>query len=399
MTDPIKDKDSIPFDLEGAIGRWSKSLRRRPAIEDGDAADLEGYLRDKIEDLVGQGLSEKEAFKKAENEFSRGETLGDDYYRSRTTSHFGGRPPRFMPALVWNWFKVALRKLRKQKGYSFINIAGLAIGLTACMLILLWVKDERSYDRYHEKAGRIYRVAQFEEIGGVSERLAVAPFPSAPAFASEIPEVETYARLLRGAPLATVEGRKFDLTNVYFTDPGFFDIFTHVFLAGDRTAALASPGALVLTEETALKLFGRTDVVGKTVNFNNDYDLAVTAVIRNVPAHSHFSFNGLVSLGTIAARPEIRPVMDEWFRITGWVYVLLKDNADPAAVEAKMAAVTSQYVGEELRRSGSTMDFRLQPLSAIHLRSRLAGEIGANGDIRHVYVFSLIAAFILVIAC
>jgi putative ABC transport system permease protein len=399
MTDPVNDKGSIPFDLEGAIGRWSKSLRCRPAIEEGNLADLEGYLRDKIEDLVGQGLSLREAFERAESEFGRGDALDDDYYRTRRTSRFGARPPRFMPALVWNWCKIALRKLRKQKGYSFINIAGLAIGLTACLLILLWVKDELSYDTYHEKAGRIYRVAQSEEIGGVSERLAVAPFPSAPAFASEIPEFEDYARFLRGSPLATAEERKFDLTNVYFTDPGFFDIFTHVFLSGDRTAALASPGALVLTEETALKLFGRTDVLGKTVNFNNSYDLAVTAVIQNVPVNSHFRFNGLVSLSTIADRPELRSIMEDWFRVNGWVYVLLKDNADPSAAEAKMAAVTSKHVGEVLRRSGQTLEFKLQPLADIHLKSRLMGEIGVNGDIRYVYVFSLIAAFILVIAC
>jgi putative ABC transport system permease protein len=304
-----------------------------------------------------------------------------------------------MTALLWNYSKIALRKLRKQKAYSFINIAGLAVGLAACLLILVWVKDELSYDKYHEKADRIYKLAMFEEIGGVSSALAVAPFASAPAFVAEIPEVETYARLLRGAPLAVVEGRKFDLTDIYFTDPGFFDIFTYVFLEGDRETALALPGALVLTEETARKLFGRTDVLGQTVNFNNDYDLKVTAVIKDVPANSHFRFNGLVSLSTITNRADIRPIMEDWFRVTGWVYVLLKDQADPRAVEAKMAAVTLKHVGENLRQSGSKMDFRLQPLTDIHLRSRLEGEIGPSGDIRYVYVFSLIAAFILVLAC
>jgi putative ABC transport system permease protein len=403
MIDPSKEKKSAAFDLEQAVGRWLKLLRSRPAIQDGDLAELEGYLRDKIEDLVGQGLSEEAAFSAAESEFARGEALGDDYFRARSGSRFGvrppGQPPRFMPALLWNYSKIALRKLRKQRAYSLINIAGLAVGLAACLLILLWVKDELSYDRYHEKADRIFQLALYEEIGGAPSELAVAPFAAAPAFAAEIPEVETYTRLLNGAPLAVVEGRAFDLTDIYFTDPGFFDIFTHASLAGNGQTALASPGALVLTEETARKLFGQTDVLGRIVNFNNDYNLKVTAVIKNVPANSVFQFNGLVSLSTVASREEIREVMEDWFRVTGWVYVLLKGGADPRAVEAKMAAVTLKYAGENLRQSGSKMDFRLQPLTDLHLRSRLEGQIGRTGDIRYVYVFSLIAAFILVLAC
>ncbi len=298
-----------------------------------------------------------------------------------------------------NYLLIAWRNLRRYKGYSLINIIGLAIGLAACLLILLWVRDELSYDRYHEKANRIYRVAEFGEIGGVPEKLALAPFPAAPAFASEIPEVESYVRLLRGAPLAVVDGRKFDLTDVYFTDPEFFGILTHVFLAGNPMTALSSPGALVLTEGTAHKLFGRTDILGRTVNFNNDYDLTVTGVVKDVPANSHFRFNGLVSIGTVAGKQEIRQALESWFRFNGWSYVLLRENADPAVVEEKMADVTLKHAGEELRKSGSMMSFRLQPLTSIHLKSHLLGEIGINGDIRHVYVFSLIAVFILVIAC
>ncbi len=298
-----------------------------------------------------------------------------------------------------NYLVTAWRNLRRYKGYSLINIIGLAIGLAACLLILLWVRDELRYDRYHEKADRIFRVVEFGEIGGVPEKFALVPYRAAPAFASEIPEVESYVRLLRGTPLATVDGRKFDLKDVYFTDPDFFGIFSHAFLAGDPATSLASPGALVLTEDTARRLFGRTDVLGRTVNFNNDYDLTVTGVMRDVPANSHFRFTGLASIGTVAGKPDVRQALESWFRFNGWSYVLLRENADPAAVEAKMAAVTLQHAGEELRKSGNIMSFRLQPLTSIHLRSHLLGEIGINGDIRYVYVFSLIAVFILVIAC
>ena len=403
MTD-IKGKngESGSFDLEREIERWSRSLRRQSGIEDGDAADLEGYLRDKVEDLVGQGLNPKEAFEKAVREFDASDVLGEDYDRSRGAARLRGRlpgrPPRFLPALVWNYGKIALRKLRRQKVYSFINIAGLAVRLAACLLILLWVKDELSYDAYHEKADRIYRVGLSGGRDGASKGLAVAPFASAPAFAAEIPEIETYARLLDATPLAVVEGRKIDLTDIYFTDPSFFSIFSHRFLAGEPSTALSRPGALVLTEETARKLFGRTDVLGRTVNFDNEYDLRVTAVIRDVPANSHFRFKGLASLATVATRPEIRPYVEDWLRLAGWVYLLLRDGASPAAVEAKMAAVTFQRIGDEFSRPGSAGDFRLQPLASIHLWSHTVGEIEPNGDIRTVYAFSLIAAFILILA-
>ncbi|MBN2266463.1 MAG: ABC transporter permease [Candidatus Aminicenantes bacterium] len=398
MTETKDRAHDGPFDLERTIERWAKALRAQPGIEDGDAADLEGYLRDKIDGLVGQGLETRQAFERASAECAPGEAIGREYVRSRAPAPFGGGFLGRLP-LLGNYFKIALRKVRRQKAYSFINVAGLAVGLAACLMIMLWVKDELSYDAYHEKADRIYRLVESETIGGVSATFAVAPFVSAPAFASEIPEIETYARLLVSSPLAIVEDSRFDLTRVYYTDPGFFHIFSHVFLTGDRETALDSPGSLVLTEETARKLFGRTDVVGKTVNFNNAVDLKVTAVVAAVPANSHFRFNGLASISTIAERPDIRPVMEDWFRITGWIYLLLKDRADRAAMEAKMEAVTLEHAGDQLRQSGSSMAFRLQPLADIHLRSRLEGEIDAVGDIRYVYVFSLIAAFILVLAC
>jgi len=400
---PIDKNAKREFDLEKSIRGWAKSLKNHPGIEEGDVAELEGYLRDKIEDLVGRGLDEEEAFERAAREFARQGDLADDYSRARSASPLARpssrRPPRVLPALLWNYAKIAMRTLKKYRAYSLINVAGLAVGLAACLLILLWVGNERSFDRYHEKADRIYRISEREEIAGLSEAFALAPFVAAPTFAAEIPEVESYARLLKSSPLAVAGDRKFDLTDFYFTDPAFFGIFSHEFLFGDPGTALASPGNIILTEETARKLFGRIDVVGRTVNLNNVIDLGVTAVVENVPANSHFRFSALASLATVADRPEFRPMLESWFRLNGWGYVLLKPGADPAAVEAKMTAVTQEHAGEELERSGSEMSFRLQSLTSIHLRSHLEAEIEANGDIRHVYVFSVIAAFILILAC
>ncbi len=390
------------FILEDAIKKWKQGLAANQALEDGYIAELESHLRDKVDDLVRTGMSQDKAFHKVTTAMGQADDIGREFYKAYTTRR-SGRPswqlPRFMPALIWNYTKVAIRKIRRQKGYSFINIVGLAVGLAGCILITLWVKDELSYDRYHEKADRVFRLASSEEIGGINSPMALVPYPAAPAFASEIPEIEAYVRLLRANPLAITNGQKFDLTNVYYTDPDFFKIFTHSFLSGDPGTALAAPGSVVLTEETARKLFGRTDVLGTTLNFNHENDLRVTGVIRTIPRNSHFRFSSLASISTIQGKQEIRQALESWQRYNGWSYLLLKKNAAPVAVEKKMATAAEKYVGEDNRKGGTKQEFQLQKLTDIHLRSHRLAEIGENGDIRYIYVFSLIAAFILAIAC
>jgi putative ABC transport system permease protein len=390
------------FILEDAIKKWKQGLAANQTLEDGYIAELESHLRDKVENLVRTGMSSEEAFLEVTAAMGQADDIGREFYKAYTIRRSGRpswQPPRFMPALIWNCTKVALRKIRRQKGYSFINIIGLAVGLAGCILITLWVRDELSYDRYHEKAGRIYRLASSEEIGGIVSPMALVPYPAAPAFAFEIPEIEAYVRLLRASPLAIANGQKFDLTNVYYSDPDFFKIFTHAFLSGDPGTALAAPGSVVLTDETARKLFGRTDVLGKTLNFNHENDLRVTGVIRTIPHNAHFQFSSLAPISTIQGKQEIRQALESWQRYNGWSYLLLKKDTAPGAVEKKMAAAAEKYVGEDNRRGGTKQEFQLQKLTDIHLRSHRLAEIGENGDIRYIYMFSLIAAFILVIAC
>lgn len=393
--------DNPDFSLESAVRLWRKALSSSPGLEDGHIAELESGVRDEIAALVRRGMGEEQAFRRVTAETGRPEDIGPEYFKACGRRPSGRPPwqaPRFVPALLWNYLKVALRKIRRHKGYSFINIAGLAVGLAACLLILIWVRDELSYDRYHEHADRVFRLAWSEEIGGVEIPMALAPFPAGPAFASEVPGVEAYARIIRTYPQVLVGDRKFELTGACYTDPGFFRIFTCPFLHGDPATALDSPGSIVLTEKTARMLFGRTDVLGAGLNFNRAADLRVTGVIRNVPANSHFQFMALASLATIAENEGFRPLMNSWYRIAGWVYLRLGKNADPAAVEAKLAAVARKRAAAEDSTGGTKQTPRLQKLTDIHLRSHLMGEIGANGDIRYVCAFSLIAAFILVLA-
>jgi len=296
-----------------------------------------------------------------------------------------------------NYLTIALRNIKKQKGYSFINIAGLAVGMACCIFILLWVHDELSYDRYHEKSDRIYRITYAEEIGGAYDHYALSPFPAAPAFTAEVPEIIAYTRLWPRPGLVTYDDKKFDERGIFYADKHFFKIFSHEFIEGDSATALEIPGSIVLSQDMAQKIFGDENPLGKTVNLNADGDLKVTGVVKNVPLNSHFRFNYLVSMNTIQGKRA--EYLDAWLVIAGWSYVLLEEEADARMAEKKLAAIVEKHTGEDARKYGQKLYYFLQKLTDIHLRSHLGAEIEGNGDIRYVYVFSLIAVFILLIAC
>lgn len=298
--------------------------------------------------------------------------------------------------MLKNYLKTALRNIKKHKGYSFINIAGLAVGMACCILIFLWVQDELSYDGFHRNSDRIYRISYAEEIGGSYDHYSHSPFPAAGAFTAEIPGITAYTRLWKRTGLIKHGQKIFDEKNIFYADKDFFRIFTHSFIEGDPGTALEKPGSIVLTRDMAAKLFGDKEAMGETLNLSEDGDLKVTGVVDNVPDNSHFHFNYLVSMNTV--KGERAEFLDDWLVITGWSYVLLDENADTRLVEEKMAAVVEKYTGEDAGKYGIKLSYFLQPLKDIHLRSHLEGEIEGNGDIRYVWVFSLIAVFILVIA-
>ncbi len=299
--------------------------------------------------------------------------------------------------MLKNYLKIALRNIKKHKGYSLINIAGLAVGMTCCILILLWVQDEMSYDRYHENADRIYRITYAEEIGDAFDHYANSPFVAAPAFAAEVPGISAYTRLWQRTGLIKYNGNNFDERNIFYVDNDFLKIFSHEFIEGDPSTALENPGSIVLTRDMAKKIFGDKEALGKTLNLSADGDLQVTGVVENVPRHSHFHFNYLVSINTIQGRRA--EYLDAWLVIAGWSYLLLDENVAAENIEEKIAPVVEKHTGEDARKYGTKMFYYLQPLRDIHLRSNIEGEIEGNGDIRYVYVFSLIAVFILLIAC
>jgi putative ABC transport system permease protein len=299
--------------------------------------------------------------------------------------------------MIKNYLKIALRNVKKHKGYSFINIAGLVVGMLCCILILLWVQDELSYDRYHKNADRIYRITYAEVIGDAFDHYALSPFGGTQAIAAEVAGISTYTRLMERTGLIKYAENKFDERNIFYVDKDFFQIFSFELIEGDPTTALEDPGSIVLTQEMARKIFGNKPALGETLNLNADGDLQVTGVVKNVPRNSHFHFNYLVSINTIQERRA--RILDSWLGIAGCSYLLLEKNADAEIIEKNIAPVVDKHAGERAREVGTEMFYYLQPLTDIHLKSKLAAEIEGNGDIRYVYVFSLIAMFILLIAC
>jgi putative ABC transport system permease protein len=306
-----------------------------------------------------------------------------------------------------NYLKIAARNLLKHKAYSLINVAGLAIGMTCCILILLYVQHELSYDRHHEKAGRIYRVAADIKFGGNHFQMAVAPAPMAEALARDFPEVESAARFRNyGSSLVKKAGdQNFKEERVIYADNAIFDLFTIPLLAGDPRSALTAPDAVVISASTAKKYFGDADAVGQSLIFDNADAYKVTGVFADVPDNSHFHFDFIVSL---LISDESRN--NSWLSNNFTTYLLLKEGADPAALEAKFPTMIEKYLGpqalqilgislEEFYKSGNHARYYLQPLPDIHLHSDLGVEFEPNGSIKYVYIFSAIAVFILLIAC
>jgi len=310
-----------------------------------------------------------------------------------------------------NMLKIMLRNLRKYKAFSSINIMGLAIGMACCLLILMFVADELSYDRYNIRGDRIYRFNSHSTIGGTTRRFAASPAALAPAVKETIPEVLAYARVFQlGRAQFVYEGRNIDIPDFYGADEDFFNIFSHEFLAGDPAESLKRPRSLVITEDAANQIFGTSGALGKVITIVQGpqrADFAITGVIRNVPRNSHFRFNILLSTATFRVpppadgqnRPPQRNPLDEFFAFGAHSYILVDKNTDIAALDRKVRELVETRWGDFLRQRGVVRWYELQNLYDIHLRSSYEAELGNPGNIQYVYLFGAIALFVLFIAC
>lgn len=308
--------------------------------------------------------------------------------------------------MLKNYLKIAWRNLIRNRTISMINITGLGMGIATCLLIGLYVLDELAYDRFNQKADRIARVV-FKGIvqGGVINEAHVMP-PVAAAMKNQFPEVEESARLrIGGRPFFVVGDQVFNDENLAYVDASFFKIFTLPLVSGDVSTVLANPNDVVLSESTARKYFGTTNVIGKSLQRkSNEPLLKITGVMKDIPQNSHFHFDIFTSLEVIEdARSS------SWMTSEYYTYLLRTENTDWKTVEEKLPSFFEKYAApqfmgdfgmsyQDYRKSGNSLGLYLQPLTDIHLRSDFAYDLGIAGDIRYVYIFGVIALFMLLIA-
>jgi putative ABC transport system permease protein len=374
------------FDLEKAVLEWKKELASNPAFEEGFIAELEESLRDDVEELVRQGMAEEGAFRQIAAEMGRAEDVGAEFHKVYTPRR-SGRPawqaPRFVPALAWDYLKVAMRKFKRQKYGALINLFGLAAGLAVCILILLWVRDELSYDKFLANRDHLYLLTIEHPNGALDPNV---PYALPPALARDYPEILQYSRIFRLGAISTcsfsyqpASGNRIMHyeDSVNFVDPGFFSMFTYPFVQGDPAGALREPNSLVIRDEAAKKYFGDENPLGKKLTFNNLQDFIVSGIIH-VPANSHF-------------RPDfVAPLTDSLAEDWNWrdpSYVLLDPKTSVASFEGKIDGSLNTYIPQPLP---GKFKVGLLPVARIHL---------GFGRMTYVYIFSLIAVFILGIAC
>lgn len=308
--------------------------------------------------------------------------------------------------MIRNYIKTAFRNLLKNKGFTAINVLGLALGLATCLLIVFYVFDELSYDLYNVKADRIYRLNNDIKFGGNENSYAVVPAPTAAAIKNDFPEIEQVARFRsRGGNQVKKGNQNIQENNMVYADPTIFDIFTLPMVSGNAATALKETHTVVINERMAMKYFNTTNAVGKVLTFNDTALYKVTGVIRNIPKQSHFDFDFFISMTTLQESKD-----DAWFSNNFNTYILFRPGADPQKFAVKLPEFMRRHAGPQLlsilhmtfakfEQTGNYFRFSMIPLKRIYLHSNSVAELGATGNIQYVYIFSAIAIFILLIAC
>lgn len=299
--------------------------------------------------------------------------------------------------MLINYFKIALRNIVRQKTFFTISITGLVLGLVIFLIIFLYVFNELSYDRFNGNYEKIFRVEGGSNNNGTRSNYARTPAPMADALKKEFPGIANTSRFAKEEKVLISSGvKKFYEENVFFVDPSFLSIFTYPQISGDRNNVLIEPMCVLLTESAADKYFGKTNSIGKTLRYNNKYDLKITGILKDAPVNSHFHFDFLISM---ASTSQIygSDFATNRMNTSVYTYLLLNRPGDAMQIERKFPSLLKNYYGGLLDFFQPSLTLR--PLSQIHLYSNIEGEIEANSDIKYIYIFSIVGLMILLMAC
>jgi putative ABC transport system permease protein len=297
--------------------------------------------------------------------------------------------------MIKNYLKIAFRNLVKNGTFSLINILGLSVGLSACMLIGLYLNYELSYDQFHDKGDRIARVVMEYKMGDNNSSISVTGTKVAPAFKRTFPEVENGVRMYKSELVVKYGEKQFSEPDFYYADSTFFDIFSFKLLQGNPSKALEGPYNVVLSESTAKKYFGDQDPLGKIIRLNDTRDFTVTGVAADCPENSQIKFDFLASFTSIpAARQE-----ETWWNANWATFLLLKNTESFNSLEAKIPGYMRSQFSKDEMNAGDYLTYHMEPFNKVHLYSEVASSFEPNTSIRYIYIFLAVALMILGIAC
>jgi putative ABC transport system permease protein len=298
--------------------------------------------------------------------------------------------------MLLNYLTIALRNLRKNKIFSFINITGLSVGIACVLFIALFIQNELNYDRFHVRGEQIYRVLRLSEMNGKRMGIPYTSAPYATGLTNDFPADIIHAvRVMPSDGLVTVGEKSFIEKRFFFADSTFFKIFSFPLQQGNPVTVLDKTNSIVLSAAMATKYFGQTNPIGKTIMFEKEMPFEVTGIMADLPGNSHLEFDCIASLAVFRNA--------EWF--DGWwnnnllTYVLLPEQVQVPKLEAKLRGFMDKYFGQDFKRIGQRTDLQLQPLSEIYFGSHTDFDPSAHGDSKILYLFAAIAVFILSIAC
>ncbi|MFK7846720.1 MAG: ABC transporter permease, partial [Rhodothermales bacterium] len=393
------------FDLDKSLAAWRSSYTQRRAFSTEDLDELEQHIRDQVAEEIAEGETPQTAFDRAMKDMGAWDAAEQEY--GKVFWHKAKRQRRLSEELNWryamfkSYFLVALRAMRKQKSYTFINTFGLATGLACFILIILFVKHEFAYDQFYENSDNIYRiiVQEPDDFYLGTDMWAVTPAPLAQALMEEYAEVKraTVFDDFRSEKALLSSGNQHFWEKGFWGDEHFFGVFSSPFILGEASTVLKNPDSIVLNQTLANKIFGDTNPVGQQLTLENDMEYTVTGVFEDLPETSSLKYDFVVSLQS-QDYYALNMENNTWTNSSWQTFFVLANNAKGSALEAKLPDLISKNIPGQ-KSNEAPLRYFVQPLLDVHLKSNFNGEKAFTGDITQVYIFLTIACLILLLAC